>query len=127
MDVDLTQNLMKLLNEPHGRVAFVVYCLACFIGQVGHATWLWLKKEVPCVLDRFREDPRASAVSIITNFGVIAGMAVLIPFEAMPLQAAVIMGLTQGFSSDSALNKNPKAIWTDAQREAARAAKTPTP
>lgn len=118
MDVDITQNLLKLWNDTQGRNGFAAYVLCCMLGQIGNAGWLWLKREIPCVAHRFISHPRATAVSIITNIGGIASVAVLIPFEAMPLQAAVVMGLLQGVSSDSVVNKNNREIWTQKERKA---------
>lgn len=115
--IDVTQNVVKLL-EPAAFKAFSAYVGACFIGQIGNAIWLWLKKEVPCVMDRFRDDPRATAVAVLTNFGGIIGMAVAIPFGATPLEAAIVMGAMQGLSSDSMLNKNSREIWTNEKRAA---------
>lgn len=123
MDVDLTQNVMKLWAEPGGRNAFALYVLACLIGQLANGVWLWLKKEIPCVMDRFRQDPRSTIVALLTNAWAVAGVALLMPWEAVPLQTAIVMGLFQGFSSDSAVNKNARPIWADEQRTAANAAK----
>jgi hypothetical protein len=125
MEVDLTQNIVKLLNEPNGRIAFTVYVLACLLGQIVHAAWMWLNKKIPCVMDRFREDARATVVSIITNVGGVISMAVVIPFEGMPLEGAIVMGILQGISSDSVVNKTahpPREVWTPAQRAAATGA-----
>lgn len=122
MEVDLTQNIVKLLNEPNGRNAFAVYVLGCLLGQIVHAAWMWLNKKIPCVMDRFREDARATVVSIITNIGGVLGMAIVIPFEGMPLMAALVMGGLQGISSDSVVNKTkeaPREVWTPAERMAA--------
>lgn len=118
MDVDITQNVVKLLNQPEGRIAFVLYVVACIVGQFINAAWLWLKREVPCVIDRFRKDVRATLVSLITNAGAVAGVALLMPWEAIPLQTAIVMGLLQGFSSDSAVNKSTRPIWTEEERAA---------
>lgn len=125
MDVDLTQNILKLWNEPQGRNAFAVYCLACLSGQIICATWLWLKKEIPCVADRFMKDPRATTVAVIANIVAIIGVAMLIPFDAIPWKAALILGLSQGFNADSALNKNTRKIWTDEERQASLEATAP--
>lgn len=116
MDVDLTQNIVRLWNEPNGRIAFAAYFVCCILGQFGNAAWLWLKKEVPCIFDRFRDDPRSTIVSLITNAWAVAGVALLMPWEAVPVQTAIVMGLFQGFSSDSAVNKNTRPIWTEEQR-----------
>lgn len=117
MDVDLTQNILRLWNDSHGRNGFAAYVLCCILGQIGNAAWLWLKREIPCVADRFVSDPRATIVSIITNIAGVASIAMLIPFESTPLQAAMIMGFLQGVSSDSVVNKNTRAAWTDEERE----------
>lgn len=116
MEIDITQNILKLLNEPGGRIAFAIYCLCCVAGQFGNAAWLWLKDQIPCVMDRFRSEPKATIVSIITNLGAVAGIAIVMPWEAVPIQSAIVMGLFQGFSSDSALNKSTRPIWTAEQR-----------
>lgn len=117
MDVDVSQNILRLWNDSQGRNGFAAYVLCCILGQIGNAGWLWLKKEIPCVAHRFVKDPRATAVSIITNIAGVASIAILIPFESMPLQAAVIMGLLQGISSDSVVNKNNRELWTAEERE----------
>lgn len=119
MDVDVTQNIVNLVQSPKGTTAFGLYVLGCLLGQIAHAGWLWLKKDIPCVFDRFRGDPRATIVSILTNVGGVIGVAIVIPFGDMPLMAAAVMGALQGISSDSVVNKNAREIWTTAQREAA--------
>lgn len=118
MDVDLTQNVVKLLNQPEGRIAFVLYVIACIGGQFMNAGWLWLKRDIPCVMDRFKQDARATAVSMITNAWAVVGVALLMPWEAIPLQTAIVMGVFQGFSSDSAVNKSSRPVWTEEQRAA---------
>ena len=127
MDVDATQNILRLWNDTQGRNGFAAYVLCCMLGQILNAGWLWLKKEIPCVADRFIGDPRATAVSVITNLGGVASVAILIPFESMPLQAAIIMGILQGVSSDSVVNKNNRAIWTDEERAANKNGQAKTP
>lgn len=111
MDVDLTQNILKLWNEPTGRAGFAAYCAACFLGQIGNAIWLWLGKEIDCVVDRFKKDARATIKALLTNFGLIVGIAFLIPFEGVPMSAAIVMGLMQGLSSDSKLNSSARKVW----------------
>ncbi|CAB4223372.1 hypothetical protein UFOVP1670_33 [uncultured Caudovirales phage] len=119
--MDVTQNISTLLSSSIAFKGFLAYCLACFLGQIANAAWLWLKKEIPCVIDRFRHDVRATVVAVLTNLGAIAAIAYLIPFDQMPLQAAIIMGAMQGFSSDSAINKTTRRIWTAEERTVAEA------
>lgn len=117
MDVDLSQ-LQAIINDRATAINFVCYCLAAMAGQFGYASKLWLAKEIDCVMDRFRQDPRATILALLTNFSTIGGVAILIPFGQMPMQAAILMGFMQGWTADSAVNKSVRPIWTDAQRAA---------
>ena len=119
MDIDtILQGITDLSNDPASAKAFAAYVLACIFGQVGNATWMWLGKEIDCVMDRFRDDPRATIKSCLANLGVIIGIAALMPWAGVPLKAAIIMGLLQGAYSDSKLNKSARAVWTPEQRDA---------
>ena len=102
---------MKTIDDQHWA-----YVLACIIGQVANAVWLWLGKEIDCIADRFRDDPRSSIKSALTNLGIVVGTAVLMPWAGVPLKAAIMMGLLQGAYSDSKLNKSTRAVWSPQER-----------
>lgn len=119
MEIDLTMNIQKLLNEPNGRLAFGIYVASCLGGQLASAFWLWLNKKIPTPSFRFNDDPRSTAVSIILNLAGILGVAIAMPWAAVPYESAFFMGILQGFRSDSAVNKNNRMIWTEEQRKAA--------
>lgn len=116
--MDITQVLEGLeALDKASATALAAYVIACIVGQVGNAIWMWLGKEIDCVADRFRHDPRATVRSILANLGAILGIAALMPWAGIPIKAAIIMGLLQGAYSDSKLNKSARAIWTADERE----------
>lgn len=115
--MDVSQVLEGLASlDKESALALSAYVLACIAGQIGNAMWMWLGKEIDCVADRFRDDPRSTIKSSIANLGIILGIAALMPWAGVPLKAAIIMGLLQGAYSDSKLNKSARSVWTDEQR-----------
>lgn len=118
MDVDFSL-LQNIINDRATAINFVAYIMAALAGQLIYAVRLWLDKQIDCVFDRFRRDPRATAAALLTNLGVIATAALLVPFGQMPISAAIMMGLFQGISADSGINKSARPIWTAEQRAAA--------
>lgn len=117
VEIDIAQNVAKLWNAPEGRNPFALYCLGCLLGQAGNAFWLFLGKEIDCVMDRFRDDWRSTTKAILTNIGIVVGIAFAIPFEGVPIAFAFFSGIMQGVTSDSKLNKSARKIWTEEKRE----------
>lgn len=117
MDTDLLlQGFVTLLDDTEARWAFIAYVTTCVLGQIGNAVWLWLGREIDCVLDRFRQDPRSSVKAILAQLGAVLAFAAAIPFEDMPLRTAIILGLLQGLAADSKLNRSARKIWSPAER-----------
>lgn len=118
--MDSSQVLEGLVAlDKESATALGAYVVACIFGQLCNAVWMWLGKEIDCVMDRFKDDPRATIKSCIANLGVILGIAAVMPWAGVPLKAAILMGLLQGAYSDSKLNKSARPVWTPEQRQAA--------
>ena len=118
MDLDFSSNLNVILASQAATISFLTYVSSCVVGQIGNAIWLWLGKEIDCVFDRFRHDPRATIKALVVNFGVVFSVAIVIPFDGLNWKAALILGLMQGLSADSKLNASARKIWTEEERAA---------
>lgn len=136
MTDDELQVALHIIQNRLAAINFVSYCVAAVLGQLACAGRLWLAKEIDCVFDRFRHDPRATLNSVLTNFTAVGLFGFAIPWAQMPLQdvlgigvmipvASIMMGLSQGYSADSALNKSARKAWTSAERAQQKAADAP--
>lgn len=116
--IDWLQNFNTIFQLPATRNAFAAYVIACLAGQVGNAFWMWLGKEIDCVADRFHSDPRATVKAGLTQVGAVLVFALALPFEGVPIQTAIMLGLLQGAWADSKLNKSSRREWTPQERAA---------
>lgn len=112
---ELRQALVEILGDPALQKS-VAYVVVCFIGQLAYAAKLWIWKEIDCVWDRFRHDPRATAQALITNMTVIIGVVALIDIGATPWKTVLVLALSQGIGADSAVNKSARKVWTESER-----------
>lgn len=94
----------------------VVYVVVCFVGQACYAFWLWTAKEIPCVVDRFRQDPQSTAHSILANMVAIITLVAALPIADTPWRTILVMAIFQGISADSAVNKNAAKEWRGEER-----------
>lgn len=114
--------IANLLKNPD-VLAALIFCAAALAGQVLHGLKKWGDGE-DWMLSNFRR-------TVGAMIGNIGGMAVFIqtgvlgPLMAVPngTFALILFGFMNGFTSDSALNKGSKKIWSDDERAAAQEAK----
>lgn len=118
----MKEQFAKLATDP-ALANSVIYFVFALAGQMFYAVHQWARKEIDCVMDRFRNDPRSSVAAIIGNVTAMVGVIAMLPMDQMPLQAVVITAFLQGISADSTLNKNVRAVWTEEQRAAASTVK----
>ncbi len=110
--------IQTLLKNPD-VLAAVLFIAAAFAGQVLHALKKWGDGE-----EWVLSNPRRTVGAVVGNMvGMVVFIqtGVLAPIMAQPngLFALVMFGLTNGFTSDSALNKGTRKVFTDEEREAA--------
>ncbi len=107
--------MQQLLSDPALTNA-LLYILTAAMGQMFYAVNQWARKEIDCVMDRFRHDPRSSVAAILGNITAIIGVVAALPLSEMPVSAVIITAFFQGISADSVLNKNARKVWTDEER-----------
>lgn len=111
--------MQAILKNPD-ILAALIFCAAAFAGQVLHAIKKWADGE-----QWILSEPRRTVGAIIGNMvGMVVFIqtGVLAPIMAQPngLFALILFGLTNGFTSDSALNKGTRKLISEEDREAIR-------
>ncbi len=107
--------MQTILKNPD-ILAALIFCASALSGQVLHAIKKWGDGE-----QWILSEPRRTVGAIIGNMvGMVVFIqtGVLAPIMAQPngLFALVLFGLTNGFTSDSALNKGTRKVLTDEER-----------
>ncbi|MDA8260208.1 MAG: hypothetical protein M0Z99_32020 [Betaproteobacteria bacterium] len=99
-------------------LAALIFCIAAVIGQMLHAVKKWADGE-SWVLSNFRRTIGA-VIGNMVGMVVFIQTGVLGPIMAQPngLFALILFGVTNGFTSDSALNKGTRKVLTDDERAA---------
>jgi hypothetical protein len=114
--------LAQIFESPDA-VAAGLFIASAIAGQLAHGIKQSLEGETSCV-EWFRRDFRRTLAAMIGNvFGMIIFIqtGVLGPMLELGPKgffAIILFGISNGFSSDSALNKSTRAAWTDDERAA---------
>jgi hypothetical protein len=114
--------LAQIFQSPDA-IAAGLFIASAIAGQLGHGVKQSLEGETTCV-DWFRRDLKRTLAAMIGNlFGMIIFIqtGVLGPMLELGPKgffAIILFGISNGFSSDSALNKSTRASWTDEERAA---------
>ncbi len=90
----------------------VVYCAGSVIGQVIFWITRWANNE-KWVMVNFKR----TVAAVTSNFGVMAGLVVLVPLDTISLGLALFTGITQGIALDSMVNKGTRKVLTEEERK----------
>lgn len=94
-----------------------LYLGASVIGMVAHALKQWAVDNTPCITTYFlRQSPGLSFAALIGNLTAGAAMIGTGALDGVSLAAALGLGLTQGYSADSLINRGTRVIYTDEER-----------
>lgn len=112
---------MKEIFDNKDVVAAMLFCVAAGFGQVLHAVKKWADGEVDCIWDWVKSSPRRTVGAVLGNLiGMVAFIqtGILGTIYQVPngWWALILFGLMNGFTSDSALNKSVRTVWTEAER-----------
>jgi len=98
----------------------LIYVIGAFLGIL--VNWLvkWLNKEVDCIMDMFRTEPRRTAAAFVGQIGVIMAFIGTGALTGLTPFLAFVQGTAFGSAVDAWMNKGKRREWTDEQREAAQ-------
>ena len=103
--------IQSILKDPSVANS-VLFCAAAVAGQLGHAVKKWTEGE-SWILSNWKRTVGAVLTNIVGMAGFVSTGAL---DEITKVATIIALGLFMGFSSDSAINKGSRAVWTDADR-----------
>lgn len=89
-----------------------VYAVGCLAGQFIYWIRRWAVGE-KWVLCNFK----MTIAAITGNIGIMAGFLALGSVETLAVGTALFVGLAQGISADSIINRGERKPWSEGQRQ----------
>ena len=97
-----------------------LYVIGTTVGMSINWLMKWLNKEVDCIVDMLRTEPRRTIASLLSQFGVIAAFIGTGALAGLTPYLAFVQGAAFGSAVDAWVNKGKRRDWADEQREAAK-------
>lgn len=93
----------------------LIFTAAALLGQFLHAVKKWTEGEAWLLVNI-----RRTVGALIANVTAIIGFILTGALNGIPdVYTVIFLGLTMGFSTDSAINKGQRKEWTEEERAAA--------